>query len=1062
MNINSNYTIRLGNRNIVKIMKGSTVIWEKSTTPVVTPDYFYIKNTANGSSQYVYYKFTGTPSSDTIQQIEYSFDKQNWNTVTLVGDGSSHNLCGLGVGVTVYLRNRSGKLNTENNFFSIFSYSAHEIGGDISTLLDYTNPNVSLPQYGLKSLFMGDGGIRDASNLVLPWMTLTNNCYQNMFRNCSNLTLVPQLPATTLANNCYQSMFQSCSKLVNPPVLPATTLVQECYYGMFLSCSLVNNITVYANDNSATNCTYRWLEDVAATGTFYNNGSATYTINSGDGIPQGWTEVKPSQVDYLYIQNTYAGTNDITFTKPDDENTKALEYSKDLSNWTSFTPKYDTTYKVTLNQGEKLYLRGSNGTRPNLEIWGQRNHIAGGNVNTLLDYTNPNGVSLPQDAFRSLFNGDLYLTDASNLVLPATRLSNYCYSYMFYTCSSLTTTPTLPATTLAPHCYDNMFGGCSSLTTAPALPATTLAKNCYAQMFYHSTSLTTAPELPATTLAQECYSNMFNGCTSLNSVTTYANDISATDCITNWLNRVASSGTFYNNGSATYTVDSVSGIPQGWTEVKPSTGPNYFYIENVDSNTGNVSFKFKGTPSADTIQQIEWSKDKTNWTPVTLVANTTTNVPVSVGEKVYFRNSNRKCSNGTYTYLNFGSDINTNTGGELYTLLDYTDENVSLPNYAFTYLFYQMNKLKNASDLVLRWTTLSTSCYYGMFSSCTTLTVVPTTLPATTLADSCYADMFSSCYLLTTAPSLPATTLADSCYSEMFYQCQSLTTAPPSLPATTLAYSCYKSMFISCTSLTTAPSLPATTLANYCYQNMFFNCVKLTTAPELPATTLTNYCYYSMFQNCQSLTTAPTLPATTLTDYCYYSMFQGCTKLTSAPTLPATTLAPFCYYSMFQGCTKLTSAPTLPATTLTSGCYRNMFRQCTSLTTAPSLPSTTLGDSCYEEMFENCFELLNAPTLPATKLGSNCYNGMFINCRKLTSAPTLPATTLASGCYENMFNGCSLIDDITTYANDISANGCLFNWLANVASSGTFHNLGSATYPSGASGIPTGWTEVKS
>jgi hypothetical protein len=38
----------------------------------------------------------------------------------------------------------------------------------------------------------------------------------------------------------------------------------------------------------------------------------------------------------------------------------------------------------------------------------------------------------------------------------------------------------------------------------------------------------------------------------------------------------------------------------------------------------------------------------------------------------------------------------------------------------------------------------------------------------------------------------------------------------------------------------------------------------------------------------------------------------------------------------------------------------------------------------------------------------------------------------------------------------------LIDWLKNVASTGTFHNLGSATYPSGASGIPTGWTEDKS
>lgn len=37
---------------------------------------------------------------------------------------------------------------------------------------------------------------------------------------------------------------------------------------------------------------------------------------------------------------------------------------------------------------------------------------------------------------------------------------------------------------MADYCYSYMFEGCTSLTTAPALPATTLASNCYYRMFY--------------------------------------------------------------------------------------------------------------------------------------------------------------------------------------------------------------------------------------------------------------------------------------------------------------------------------------------------------------------------------------------------------------------------------------------------------------------------------------------------------------------------------------------------------------------------------------------------
>ena len=56
-----------------------------------------------------------------------------------------------------------------------------------------------------------------------------NNCYINMFKECSSLTTAPELPATTLANNCYDSMFKGCKSLTQAPELPATTLANGCY-----------------------------------------------------------------------------------------------------------------------------------------------------------------------------------------------------------------------------------------------------------------------------------------------------------------------------------------------------------------------------------------------------------------------------------------------------------------------------------------------------------------------------------------------------------------------------------------------------------------------------------------------------------------------------------------------------------------------------------------------------------------------------------------------------------------------------------------------------------------
>ena len=223
------------------------------------------------------------------------------------------------------------------------------------------------------------------------------------------------------------------------------------------------------------------------------------------------------------------------------------------------------------------------------------------------------------------------------------------------------------------------------------------------------------------------------------------------------------------------------------------------------------------------------------------------------------------------------------------------------------------------------------------------------------------------------------------------------------------------------------------------------------------------YAFAGLFKGCTNLVSAENLvlPATTLAKYCYRMMFYGCSSLTIAPALPATTLADSCYYQMFYGCSSIITAPKLPATTLAIGCYHYMFRNCTSLTTAPELPATTLADYCYLGMFNVCTSLTTAPALPATTLAQSCYKYMFRNCTSLTTAPELPATTLAERCYYGMFNSCSNINYIKCLATNISATDCTNGWVNRVTSTGTFvKNPDMASWTTGTSGIPTGWTVI--
>ena len=218
-----------------------------------------------------------------------------------------------------------------------------------------------------------------------------------------------------------------------------------------------------------------------------------------------------------------------------------------------------------------------------------------------------------------------------------------------------------------------------------------------------------------------------------------------------------------------------------------------------------------------------------------------------------------------------------------------------------------------------------------------------------------------------------------------------------------------------------------------------------------------DYEFSRLFYQCASLTTAPVLPSKTLTEYCYGEMFYGCFSLVTAPSLPATKLTNSCYEAMFFECTSLVTAPVLPATTLADYCYNHMLYGCTSLVTAPSLPATTLAYGCYKEMFSECISLVNAPVLPATTLSDRCYEEMFNHCTSLVTAPELLATTLASGCYNAMFSVCSNLNYIKCAAREYNSN-YFTNWLENVAPTGDFYCYDSSIFPTGISGIPTGWT----
>lgn len=128
------------------------------------------------------------------------------------------------------------------------------------------------------------------------------------------------------------------------------------------------------------------------------------------------------------------------------------------------------------------------------------------------------------------------------------------------------------------------------------------------------------------------------------------------------------------------------------------------------------------------------------------------------------------------------------------------------------------------------------------------------------------------------------------------------------------------------------------------------------------------------------------------------------------------------------------------------------------------LPATTLLTGCYSNMFSECSSLTTAPVLPATTIASNCYSLMFASCSNLTTAPVLNAPVIEKRCYMFMFKSCSNLNYIKCLASTIineSVFTPLTGWCDFVSETGTFVKKAGVEWPTGASGIPDGWTVIE-
>lgn len=217
--------------------------------------------------------------------------------------------------------------------------------------------------------------------------------------------------------------------------------------------------------------------------------------------------------------------------------------------------------------------------------------------------------------------------------------------------------------------------------------------------------------------------------------------------------------------------------------------------------------------------------------------------------------------------------------------------------------------------------------------------------------------------------------------------------------------------------------------------------------------------YLDFFKNCNLLTTAPDLPCKDLsyTGTCF-SMFENCVSLTEMPYLPATGLTERCYENMFAGCVSIESSKELPATNLPFRCYCGMFSGCTNLIDGPSIINGIIKG----------YESAHAVSHTEDDMQGSCRY-MFKDCTSLTGAPVISYNVESYGVV-CMYSGCSSLSKIEFTPSVIGSVGfptwSYQSWTEGVAVNGVFvrnpnmefPNGTLAELPTGANGIPSGWT----
>lgn len=229
--------------------------------------------------------------------LQYTTDSINWQDYT-VGDTITLPNAGNKVGFRAKTTNAAFGNNTNTSFNGWVGTGQLSVSGNINSLLDKDNyatlTDISSRQRVFNWMFYNMTSLVSAEDLTLPCTTIGKFAYNNMFQGCTNMTKAPkEIAATTISGTTgdwpMAGMFKGCTSITKSPYFHFTNINSNtnAFQELFNGCSNLNEIKLDYTGNFGTGTWTDWVNGVAASGTFYYNGSDT-TVGT-NAIPSGWT-----------------------------------------------------------------------------------------------------------------------------------------------------------------------------------------------------------------------------------------------------------------------------------------------------------------------------------------------------------------------------------------------------------------------------------------------------------------------------------------------------------------------------------------------------------------------------------------------------------------------------------------------------------------------------------------------------------------------------------------------------------------------------------------------------